>query len=142
MSRKITPYHVWSFPSVRFPFSFFEDEGEGLLQHFEESSGLSVSEDEKNVYIEASVPGIRPEEIEISYEKGILWIKAMKKEETEDKKRKFYRKATSSFSYRVALPSNVEEGKQPEANCKNGILKVTFSKKKKSEAKKIPVKGA
>lgn len=133
MTRKLFPY-FWSFPSI------FEN-GDEILEHFEESSGLSVSEDEANIYVEACVPGITPQEIEMSYEKGILWIKAMKKEETEDKKKKFYRKATSSFSYRVALPSNVDDTKEPEATCKDGILKVTFAKKKSSQAKKIPIKG-
>ncbi|MBS0652277.1 MAG: Hsp20/alpha crystallin family protein [Verrucomicrobia bacterium] len=145
MAEKPARYVPFSFPHVRFPFSLmgFGEEEEGMLQHFSDASGLSVSEDEKNVYIEASVPGIKAEDIEMSFEKGVLWIRGEKKEETEDKKKKYYRKATSSFSYRIAVPGNVEEGKHPAAVCKNGVLKVTFAKRKGKEVKtkKIPIKN-
>jgi HSP20 family protein len=134
---------MWSFPTFRFPFSLFEEgEESDQLQHFHESSGLTISEDEKYIYVEAAVPGIKSEDIEMTFQNGILWIKALKKEELEDKKKKFYRKATSTFSYRVAIPTNVDETKQPEAICKNGVLKVSFMKKKGKEPKKtIPVKN-
>lgn len=145
MAEKPTRYVPFSFPHVRFPFSLmgFGEEAEGMLQHFSDASGLSVSEDERNVYIEASVPGIKADEIEMSFEKGVLWIRGEKKEETEDKKKKYYRKATSSFSYRIAVPGNVDESRHPEAVCKNGVLKVTFAKVKAKEVKKkkIPIKN-
>ena len=141
MSRKHLPRTVWSFPSMRFPFSLFEEnEEEGWLQDFSDPSGLSVSEDEHNVYIEAALPGIKTEEIEMTFERGTLWIKAEKKEEVEDKSKKFYRKATNTFSYRVAVPGEIEEHQQPEAVFKDGMLKITFPKTKKSEPKKIQIK--
>ncbi|MBS0627607.1 MAG: Hsp20/alpha crystallin family protein, partial [Verrucomicrobia bacterium] len=114
---------------------------ERLLEPFHENSGVSVSEDEKHVYVEAALPGITPEEIEMNYDRGMLSIKANKKEETEDKKRKFYRKAHKSFFYQVAIPGTFDEKKLPEAICKNGILKVTFDKAKNETVKKtIPIK--
>lgn len=129
------------FPRSRFPFSLFENiEDDWDFHEFTSPSGLSVSEDDQHVFIEAALPGIKIDEIEMTFDKGILWIKAEKKEETEDKKKKFYRKAMSSFSYRVAVPGEIEESKQPEASCKNGILKVTFSKTKGGTSKKIPIK--
>ncbi|MES2199260.1 MAG: Hsp20/alpha crystallin family protein [Chlamydiota bacterium] len=109
---------------------------EKLLEPFHEHSGVSVSEDEKNVYVEAALPGITPEEIEMNYDRGMLSIKADKKEETEDKKKKFYRKAHKSFFYQVAVPGTFDETKTPEAICKNGILKVVFAKNKNLSTKK------
>jgi HSP20 family protein len=134
---------MWSFPTFRFPFSLFEEGGEGdFLEHFNDSSGLSVSEDEKYVYVEAALPGIKSEDIEMTFENGALWIRAEKKEELEDNKKKFYRRAMSAFSYRVAIPADVDEAKPPEAICKNGVLKVTFLKKKQKEKpKKISIKS-
>lgn len=135
MTRKLIPRSMLSFP-----FSFWEGNEDEWMQDFSEQSGLSVSEDDNNVYVEAALPGIKPGEIELSFEKGVLWIKAEKKEEVQDKSRKYYRKSTGTFSYRVAVPGNVDESRQPEAVCKNGVLKVSFAKTKKTEAKKIPVK--
>ncbi len=105
-----------------------------------EPSGLSVSEDASNVYVEASLPGIKAEDIVITYDKGALWIKGERKEEEKDKKRSFYRKASSSFSYHLTVPGNVDEKKEPEASYKDGIMTVTFKKAKESEPKKIKVK--
>ena len=126
---------------MRFPFSLFEEnEDEGWLQDFSDPSGLSVYEDKDSVYVEAALPGLKAEEIEMTFEKGILWIKAEKKEEIEDKSKKFYRKATSNFSYRVAVPGDVDENREPEAVYSDGMLQVIFSKSKKNEPKKIQIK--
>lgn len=123
------------------PFSIFENvEDDWALHEFSSPSGLTVSEDHQHVYVEASLPGIKPDEVEMIFDKGVVWIKAEKKEETEDKKKKFYRRAMSSFSYRVAVPGDVDESKEPEATIKNGVLKVTFFKKKEGTTKKIPIK--
>lgn len=139
-NKKSVPRSFWSFPR-RFPFSVFEDmEDDWELQELSSPSGLSVSEDDDHFYVEAALPGIKPEELDMTYNKGILWIKGEKKEESEDKKKKFYRKAMNSFSYRVAIPGDVDESREPEAVCKNGVIKVTFFKSKKGPTKKIHIK--
>lgn len=105
-----------------------------------ENSGLTVSEDSKNVFVEASMPGLKAEEIEVTFEKGQLWIRGEKKEEEEDKEKTFYQKASSSFSYQVAVPGQIDESSTPKAIYKDGIMKVIFDKTKQTQAKKIPVK--
>jgi len=131
----------WSFPRSRVPFSLLESmDDDWNLNEFSNPSGLSVSEDDDNVYIEASLPGIKPDEIDLSFKNGILWIKAEKKEEIEDKKKKFYRKAMGSFSYRIAVPGDIDESEEPQAYCKNGVLKVVFSIDRKGPIKKIPIR--
>lgn len=141
MKEKGLPRPFRFFPAYRFP-SLFEDFEEGWLENYSEPSGISVSEDDSHIFIEAAVPGLKPEEIEMTFEKSILWIKGEKKEEIEDKNKKYYRKAMSAFSYRIAVPGNIDESKQPEASCKNGVLRVVFSKTTKSQPKKIPIKPA
>jgi HSP20 family protein len=141
-NKKLEPRSFWSFPRLRFPFSLFENgDDDWDLQEFSSPSGLSVSEDDQHIYVEAALPGIKSDEIEMIFDKGVLWIKGEKKEESEDKKRKFYRRAMRSFSYRVAVPGDVDETKEPRATCKHGVLRVEFQKTKKgSTSKKIPVK--
>lgn len=105
-------------------------------------SGLSVSSDEKNIYIEAHVPGLASKDVEVSIDNdNILWIKGDKKEETEDKSKKFYRRSQSSFSYCIPLWEDIDESVEPKAVCKDGVMRVTFAKKrgKQVETKKIPV---
>lgn len=139
MAFNIIPHSFWSFPSFRFPSLWEEeDDDERFLNLPHIPSGLSISEDDKNVYVEAAVPGIDPDNVEVTFNKGVLWIKAEGKE--EEKGKKYYRKASSSFSYRVAVPGNINEKAEPEAVCKNGVMKVTFAKIPEVKPKKIAVK--
>ena len=126
----------WQTPLARWP-SFFEDQDWTLPTLFQD--GLTLSEDEKNIYVEAAVPGVDSKNIEVTFDKGILWIRGEAKE--EEKKRTFYRKASRSFSYRTTLPGAVEKGTEPEAESKNGVIQVTFKKVPTAEPKKIKIKA-
>lgn len=135
MNRKFS-LHKLSSSKVLCPL-LGEKSGKVLSNLFEESSALTISEDEKYVYIEAYVPGIKLEEIELSLNQGILWIKAVKRKELKDKKKVFYCKAINSFSYSIPLPSAVDETKAPETLCKNGIVKIKFNKKSLTAKKNL-----
>jgi HSP20 family molecular chaperone IbpA len=54
---------------------------------------------------------MKMEDVEVTYEKDVLWIKAEKKEEEKRPDKKFYRRALQSYSYRIALPASVDEKK-------------------------------
>jgi HSP20 family protein len=136
MSYAITPGSFWRFPSL--PAIWEDEEDTSLVQS--SPSGLSVSEDDKHVYIEASVPGVDPKDIEVSFHKGVLWVKGETK--IEEKEKKYYRRATSSFSYRIAVPGEIDINKEPDASCKNGVMTVKFYKSPTSQPKKITVKNS
>ena len=74
------------------------------------------------------------------YDKGILFIKADKKEETKDEGKKIYRKMNRHFFYQIPVPGRINENQLPEATCKDGMLKVCFSKVEESQKKKISIK--
>ena len=116
-------------PLLSFPY-FDED--------FYENNGLSISEDEKAIYVEAQLPGIKSDEIEVTLDRGDVCIHAESR--LEDKGKKYYRKASSAFSYRVHLPEKVDETIEPEANYVDGILKLSFKKTKGPAPKKINIK--
>ena len=134
MSLDIVPKSFWSFPtkSLLSDDDFFAPTVTG--------TDLSVSEDDKNVYIEANMPGLDSDDIDVTYHKGQLWLRGDKKEEEKDKKRKFYRYSSNSFSYRLAVPGNINEKSEPDAEYKNGVMKVTFKKLAEAQPKKISVK--
>jgi HSP20 family protein len=132
-------------PAHRFGFSQLPslwDDSDSLwpLSGSVGTSGLSISEDATNVYVEAQVPGVSPSDVEVTFDQGMLWIKAQSSAEDAHNNRKYYRRSTSSFSYRVAIPLEVDENSEPEALCKNGVMKVTFKKKPEVQPKKIAVK--
>ena len=103
-------------------------------------TGLSISEDKDHVFVEADMPGLKADDIELTFERGTLWIRGEKKEEETNKDKKYYRKALKSFSYRVVVPGAIDEKKEPEADYKDGVIKITFHKTQQGQAKKIKVK--
>ncbi len=127
------------FASPRNLTSIFDDEDD-IWTIPNATSGLTISEDQASVFVEAAMPGLSAQDIEVTIDKGWLWIRGDKTESQEDKQKKFYRRATSSFSYRVAIPSNVDENQEPGARYKNGVMTVTFHKLAGAPARKLDVK--
>ncbi len=139
MSSNLIPTRLLSFPNLSLP-SIWDEAEDWLTSPTNQSSGLSVSEDENHVYVEAAVPGIDPKDIDITFQDGYLWIRGESKQEEENKKKKYYRRASQSFSYRVAVPGDIDTTKEPEATYKHGMMNISFAKSPKVEPKKIQVK--
>lgn len=132
--------NLWPFPR------FFENFSSAMPAIFEEisSSGLSVSSDEQNIYVEAQVPGLTANEVDVSIDaNGTLWIKGEKKEEENDKKRKYLHRSQKTFSYCLSFGKEVDLSKEIKAVCKNGVMKLTFAKHQTTpiSSKKIKVKS-
>ena len=136
MTDSLMPKNFFSFPGLSFTDVLDND----LLSIPSDKDGLSVYEDDKKIYIEASLPGIDPNDVDITYQDKYLWIRGESKTEEKDKKKKYYSKATNSFSYRVAIPGDINIDKEPEATCKNGIMTISFTKSEKAQPKKIKIK--
>lgn len=122
------PFGEWTrglFPSVRGAMS---------------SSELSVWEEKDDVVVEAPLPGIKPNEVDLNFEKGTLTIRASRKEEKEDKDKKYFHKSSSSFVYRLTVPGELDDSVEPEANLNDGVLQVRFKKQQRTLPKKINVK--
>ena len=139
MAYNLVPKSLLSFPSVQLP-SIWNDEDDWLTTSAS-PSGLSISEDEKKIFIEASLPGIDPKNVEITFQDNYLWIRGEAKEEEKDTKRKYYREATKSFSYRVAVPGEIDNSIDPTATYKHGVMTVSFMKSPKVQPKKIEIKA-
>lgn len=103
-----------------------------------EQNGIELSEDDKNVYIHAPMPGLKSSDIDVNIENGMVQIKGEKQEEEKDKTKKFYRKAQRSFWYQLALPSQVDDS-QAKCDFNNGLLELTLPKAKSTQGKKIKV---
>ena len=141
MTDKLVTKPAWRFPTLKWP-SLFEDEEwlmPGLWQN-----GLTVAEDDKQVYVEAALPGVDQKDIKVTFDKGILSIQGETKEEKkkEEEKRKYYRKATTSFAYRTLIPGTVKEGAEPQAVYTNGIIKIVFTKVPEPQPKEIKVQSS
>jgi HSP20 family protein len=102
---------------------------------------LTVYEEKNHVIVEASMPGLKADDIEISFENGFLQIHGEEKKEDASKDRKYYQREERSYSFRTSLPQNIDENDEPKASYKDGVLKIAFTKSKTSKNKKIAIKN-
>jgi HSP20 family protein len=96
------------------------------------SPRIDISEDEKKIYVEAEVPGIKKDDLKISVQDNILTISGEKKSEVEEKKDKnFYRseRCYGTFQRSFTLPADINRDKT-EAKFEDGILKISIEKSK------------
>lgn len=102
---------------------------------------LDVYETDKAVMIETPLAGVRPEDVEITVQKGVLTIRGESKREHEVDEKNYYRKEVRSGSFyrEVLLPTQVMEDKVA-AEFENGMLKISCPKAEPTVAKKIEVK--
>lgn len=139
--RSLMPRSMMNLPMMRFPFFWdLEDESENLnwLSH----TGLNLSEDDTNVYVEADMPGMRREDIELMLDHGVLTIKGNRSFEEKEKEKniKFHSKTmTSSFFYRVAIPGQIDDNQEPKAIYKDGVLQIALKKSKQGQTKRIQI---
>lgn len=113
-----------------------------MMEPFEDFfPAMDVYETEKVVVVETALPGINPDEVKVSVEKGVLTVTGESKKEHEVDDKNYYRKEmrSGSFFRQVALPTAVLEDKV-DAVFEDGMLKVTCPKAPQSAAKKVNVK--
>ena len=122
------PRAFWNWPSI------FDDEAWPIATR----THLDVYEDGNDVVVQAAVPGVDPEKIDVSFEDGRLWIKAEAVRDEEGKH--YYYKGRTAYNYNVTVP-NVDPDSEPyEASSEDGVLTIKFKKAKEKEAKTVKVK--
>lgn len=108
------------------------------------TQGLNVYEEHNDVIVEASVPGVPEDKLEITYEDGVLHISGRSEDKKEEKngKRIVHRmQRVSSFEYTTYLPRPIDD-KHIEASVTNGVLTVKAPVAEQAKPKRIPVKAA
>lgn len=89
---------------------------------------LDVQENEKDYLVEAELPGVKKEEIEIDIYDGRLTISVNREENVEDKDKNYVHKERrySAMSRAIYLSDASPEG--VKAKMDNGVLSVTVQK--------------
>ena len=121
------------------PFDFFEDFSRNLFNDFKSNLiKTDIHETDNEYLVEAELPGIPKENIQVTYENGVLTISGQQQTDTvdEDKKGKLIRSERSLTSVqRQYLLENVKED-EIKASYSDGVLKVTLPKDSNKEIKK------
>jgi HSP20 family protein len=113
--------------------------GEGEFGQW--APAIDVYSDDANVVVTAELPGLKKDEVEVSYDGGVLSIKGERKHEAEFKEEGYHRveRAYGAFHRAVRLPAEVDASKTA-AEMKDGVLTITLPKAEQAKARKIEVK--
>jgi len=108
---------------------------------FNWSVALDVVESEDEYLVKASVPGINPEDLEITFEDNRLTIKGEIKEESEVNEARYHlrERRHGSFSRSIKMPSGIDSDKIV-ANYEKGVLELHLPKVEEVKPKKITIK--
>ena len=101
---------------------------------------VDISEDDKAFTLLADIPGVDPENIDISMEKGVLTIKGERSSENVEEGANFRRveRQSGQFYRRFTLPDSADAEKI-EAVSKHGVLTVTIPKQEVAVSRRIEV---
>ena len=104
---------------------------------------LNITEDENNFYVRAELPGVDPDDIEITAQDNDLIINGERKIPPEGENVSYHRREREAGSFRriTSLPTHIDSSKVA-AVCKNGLLTVTLPKAPTVKARQIDVKPA
>ena len=102
---------------------------------------VDVSENDKNIVVEADIPGVKKENLVIKCEEDSLALKGKKEETKEIKGKNFHQieRSYGSFHRVVRLPHSVDS-KKAKASYKEGVLKVIIPKKEQTKEKGTDIK--
>jgi HSP20 family protein len=102
---------------------------------------INLAEDKDGYYVEALVPGVEPESIEVSVLRDQLRIAGTKTAINQDiKPEAFHRceRGAGAFARTLTLPTEVD-GDHVKADYKNGVLLLTLPKHAAAKPKQIAV---
>ncbi len=104
---------------------------------------VDISETTAEYVIQAEIPEVRKEDVKVTLEHGVLTVQGMRRQETEEKGKKYHRveRSYGSFVRSFSLPDLVDDTKV-QAVFKDGILTLHLPKSEKAKPKAIEVKVA
>lgn len=107
------------------------------------SPAVDIVETPEEFLVKAECPAVNKDDIKVSVEQGTLRIAGERKQEKEEKTKKYHRveRTFGSFVRTFALPDNVDEGKI-KAEFKDGLLNVHLPKSEKAKPRAVEVKIA
>ena len=102
---------------------------------------VDISETDGEYLIKAELPEVKKEDVKVTVEDGVLTLQGERRQEKEEKGKKFHRveRSYGSFVRSFTLPESVDES-GVKAEYKDGVLNLHLPKSEKVKPKAIDVK--
>lgn len=107
------------------------------------SLALDVAEQDEAYLIKATIPGVKPEDIDVTFKDGVLSIRGDVKEDQEVENAHYHlrERRWGSFCRSIAIPTQVESDRI-EASYDAGVLTLRLPKAEEVKPWKIDIKVA
>jgi HSP20 family protein len=117
--------------------------GEGSAVTAEWAPAVDIKEEPDKFVLEADLPGVKPEEIDVNMEDGVLTIRGERKTEAKTKKEDYKRveRTSGSFYRRFSLPDTANPD-AISAKSNLGVLEIVIPKREAVQPKRINVTSA
>lgn len=105
---------------------------------------VDVQENQNELRLDVELPGLNPDEVEITADNGVLTIRGEKqfeRKEGDDSRYHVVERSYGSFLRSFQLPQGLDESRI-EASFNNGILSIHIPKSALPQPKKIQIKRA
>jgi HSP20 family protein len=103
---------------------------------------LDVQETDESLRLSFEVPGVKPEDLSVTFENGVLTVLGEKKfeQETGDEKSgtRSVQRQYRRFERSVVLPRTIDPDKVT-AHCENGVLMIELPKAPEARPRKIEI---
>jgi HSP20 family protein len=132
----------WTTPMNRLEGLFerlFDDDIFGFGFRADEAAvPISLWHDDDHIYVEADLPGMTDEDVEVTVHKGVLFIRGERKPEP-GRQYVYNGRTWGRFERAINLPDEVNaEGVQAELS--RGVLRLTLPKSPETKPRKITLK--
>ncbi len=124
-----------------FGWALGEPDRQSRMRHM--VPAVDVKEEEGRLVVTADLPGISKDDIEITFEDGVLTITGTTTEEKETKEDSRFHvreRFQGSFSRTLRIPEKVDMDKS-EAKVKDGVLELVLPYKPEASPRKIQISG-
>ena len=103
---------------------------------------MDVLQDGDDLIVQASLPGVKPSEIGVTLEDGLLTIEAETNTETEEQKGDYLlrERRAGRFHRSLRLPNSVD-AERAEPSYENGVLTITVPKQEAKKARRLEIKS-
>lgn len=119
----------------------WNDEWDIRMPSVERNPKIDMKETEKEIIIEADIPGVDKKDISLDLNDNVLTISYEKKQESDEKNKSGWRiieRSYGKFSRSISLPQPVKQD-SAKAEYKDGVLKIKIEKEKTSKSKQITI---
>jgi HSP20 family protein len=119
---------------AQWPFSSGEREELALADW---APAVNISESNEAYMVEAELPNVDKDHVKVTVDQGMLTIQGERKEEKEDKGKKFHRREMTygNFMRRFTLPEDADDT-NIDAQFQNGVLHVTIPRTEPQQPKR------